>query len=141
MRTVPKNVLNPGLYIKARKLADRTYARHSAYKSMFIAKTYKTMGGTYTGKNAKSTARWRKEKWIQVIPFLTSGKYIECGHAKDMPKVCRPLIRINSKTPITLPELIKLHSKKELLQLAKKKHSDMDGRIFWKIKKFYPSTN
>lgn len=139
MSTVPKNVLNPKLYKKAQKLADSTYTRHSAYKSMFIVKTYKELGGKYSGKNTKSTARWRQEKWIQVIPYLTSGKKVECGRYKDMPKVCRPLIRINDKTPTTLPELIKLHSKKMLLQLAKKKLVDMDGRVFWKTKKFYPS--
>ena len=33
-------------YKKAKTLADKTYEKHSAYKSMFIAKKYAEFGGT-----------------------------------------------------------------------------------------------
>ncbi len=33
-----KNILNPKLYAKAKKIADDTYKKPSAYKSMFIQK-------------------------------------------------------------------------------------------------------
>ena len=41
------NILNPKLYEKAKKEADKVYSRHSAYKSMFISKKYKELGGKY----------------------------------------------------------------------------------------------
>ena len=47
---IPDNVLNPKLYREAKKIADKTYERHSAYKSMFIVSTYKKLGGKYSSK-------------------------------------------------------------------------------------------
>ena len=47
--------------------------------------------------------------------------------------------RVNKSTPITLPELIKLHSKKNLLSLARKKNKDMNGRVYWKTLRFISS--
>ena len=39
------NIVNKDLYKKAKKKADETYARPSAYKSMYIQKVYKDLGG------------------------------------------------------------------------------------------------
>lgn len=50
---VPKNVVNRALYIEAKKSADEVYKRHSAYKSMYIGKKYKELGGTYRDKDEK----------------------------------------------------------------------------------------
>ena len=133
-----ENVLNPKLYEKAKKKADEVYKKHSAYKSMYIQKTYMDMGGKYKVKG-KGLATWRKEEWIQVKPYLESGKKLVCGGAERKNKVCRPLKRINDKTPITIEELLKLHSKKDLINLANKKIRDMKGRVFWKTLKFIPS--
>lgn len=135
------NILNPKLYEKAKKEADKVYSRHSAYKSMFISKKYKELGGKYktTKKKSGSTDNWTKEEWIQVIPYLTKGEKIVCGLDNKKNKVCRPLKRINSNTPITINELLKLHKKEDLIKLANKKLKDMDGRIFWKTLKFIPS--
>ncbi len=135
------NILNPKLYEKAKKEADKVYSRHSAYKSMFISKKYKELGGKYktTKKKSGSTDNWTKEEWIQVIPYLTKGDKIVCGLDNKKNKVCRPLKRINSNTPITINELLKLHKKQDLIKLANKKLKDMDGRIFWKTLKFIPS--
>ena len=135
------NILNPKLYEKAKKEADKVYSRHSAYKSMFISKKYKELGGKYktTKKKSGSTDNWTNEEWIQVIPYLTKGEKIVCGLDNKKNKVCRPLKRINSNTPITINELLKLHKKQDLIKLGNKKIKDMDGRIFWKILKFIPS--
>ena len=135
------NILNPKLYEKAKKEADKVYKRNSAYKSMFISKKYKELGGKYktTKKKAGSTDNWTKEEWIQVIPYLTKGEKIVCGLDNKKNKVCRPLKRINSNTPITINELLKLHKKEDLIKLANKKLKDMDGRVFWKTLKFIPS--
>jgi len=131
-----ENIIDKDLYKKAKKKADETYERHSAYKSMYIQKVYKELGGRYKGKkNTKGVTRWNSEQWIQVIPFLKDGKKIACGEDNKKTKVCRPTKRIDSKTPITLPELLKLHPKNDLLALAKKKNKDMDKRVFWKTLK------
>ena len=133
-----KSVLDMKIYNKAKKEADKIYKRHSAYKSMFIQKKYQELGGRYSGERKKGLDRWRKEEWIQVKPYLQSGKIIACGSIRRN-KVCRPLKRVNKSTPITIGELLKIHSKQDLLKLANKKIKNMDGRVFWKTLKFIPS--
>lgn len=134
------NILNPKLYEKAKQKADLTYKKHSAYKSMYIQSEYKKLGGKYKGKkNKEGVDRWNKEEWIQVIPYLESGKKLVCGGSERKNKVCRPLKRVNEKTPITIKELLKIHPKSELIKLGNKKLKDMNGRVFWKTLKFYPS--
>ena len=136
-----ENILNPKIYEKAKKDANKVYERHSAYKSMYIVKRYKELGGKYKKEKKKngSTTRWNKEEWIQVLPYLKEGKKIACGMDNKKNKVCRPIKRVDKDTPITLPELLKLHSKKDLINLAEKKIKDMDGRVFWKNLKYIPS--
>ena len=58
------NILNPKLYEKAKKEADKVYSRHSAYKSMFISKKYKELAGKYktTKKKSGSNDNWNKEE-------------------------------------------------------------------------------
>ena len=124
---------------RARKIADAKYKKHGAYKSMFLVSTYKKLGGRYSGKKPSGVNRWIDEEWIQVIPYLTKGQKVACGtRTATMKKVCRPFKRINKKTPITLPELRKLHSDKELIALARKKQRNMSGRVFWRTLKFTP---
>jgi hypothetical protein len=134
-----ENILNPKIYQQAKKDADEKYKRHSAYKSMFISKRYKELGGKYktSKKTSGGTDRWNKEQWIQVIPYLTKGEKIACGSANKKNKVCRPFKRVDKNTPVTLPELMKMHSKEDLLKLARKKNNNMNGRVFWKTLKFY----
>jgi len=136
---VPSNIVHKKLYIQAKQKADATYKRHSAYKSMYIVSTYKKLGGKYIGSKTNSTTRWNDEQWIQVIPYLTKGIKRSCGSSNKKTKVCRPCKRVNKSTPITLPELIKLHSKKNLLSLARKKNKDMNGRVYWKTLRFISS--
>ena len=136
-----ENIIDKKKYKQAKMKADKTYAKPSAYKSMYIQKVYKDLGGRYKGKKKKnaSTTRWIKEKWIQVIPFLTKNEKIACGSNNKKSKVCRPSKRIDSKTPITIQELQKIYTKKELLTLARKKNKDMKGRLYWKTAKFKSS--
>ena len=135
------NIINKDLYKKAKEKADKTYKKHSAYKSMYIQKVYKELGGKYKGtKNKEGVKRWNKEEWIQVKPYLESGKKLVCGGSERKNKVCRPLKRVNDNSPITIEELIKLHPKKDLIKLANKKIKDMKGRVYWKTLKFIPSS-
>ena len=106
---IPDNVLNPAIYRRAKKIADETYKRNSAYKSMFLVSKYKELGGKYKGvKSVKGVKRWNEEKWIQVLPFLESGKKIACGFGEGG-KSCRPTKRIDSETPLTINQLIKMN--------------------------------
>jgi len=136
-----ENILNPDIYKKAKAKADKVYERHSAYKSMYISKTYKDMGGKYKTEKKKQgkTDRWNKEEWIQILPYLERNEKIACGKNNKKTKVCRPFKRVDKDTPITIGELLKLHKKSDLIKLAKKKNNDMDGRVFWKSLKYIPS--
>ena len=80
------------LYNKAKNIADEAYKKPSAYKSGYIVKKYKEMGGKYKDDNEpKNLKRWFAEKWMDV------------GN-KEYPTY-RQSIRINSKTPLTTKEI------------------------------------
>lgn len=143
MKEVPENIKNPNLYKKAVKEADKIYKRHGLYKSAFIQKKYQELGGKY--KDSKPTdkegiQRWLRggEMWIEIEPYLKDNKKVICGsNSEKKKKACRPLKRVNDKTPITIPELIKIHGKDKLLKLARLKQENMDKRMNWKTGRFY----
>ena len=127
-------------YKKARAEANKTYEKHSAYKSMFISKLYKEYGGTYMDdletNKTKSTSRWLREKWVVVSSYLKDGKKVACGSQEaGNIHACRPTVRINKQTPITIEELIELHGKPKLLKLVELKKKGK--RINWKAGKAY----
>ena len=62
---------NQKLYDKAKKIADEKYSKPSAYKSGFIVKSYKDMGGTYSGKKSKTLPKAIKK--VQLI-----GGFVMC---------------------------------------------------------------
>lgn len=139
--SVPENVLNPDLYKKAKEESDEKFdEKTSAYKSMWMVKRYQELGGKYsTKKKEDDTGKWLREKWIQVIPFVTKNEQIICGSAIRDTKACRPLKKVDKKTPITLKEIIKKHGKEKVLELARKKNKDMKGRLNWIEGTFTPS--
>ena len=99
-------IKNQELYDKVKLYADQIYKKPSAYKSGFIVKTYKQLGGTYTDdKKDKPLKRWFNEKWQDI------------GN-KDYP-VYRPTIRVNKKTPL-LPSEIEPKQLKEQIKLKQK---------------------
>lgn len=139
---VPKGVLNPTLYKEAFKIANETYDRPSAYKSMYIVRKYKELGGKYEGdektkakklkEKEQRTKNWRDEEWIQIKPYLKENKKIKCGEGEN-PKACRPLRKVkNADDNITMDEIIKKFGRKKVLELTEKKIKDMDGRLDWK---------
>ncbi len=85
-------------WTKAKKEADKVYKRPSAYKSGFIVKRYKELGGTFKNKKPvnKGLKRWFDEKWVN-----------QHGHEGYQHKndVYRPSKRITKKTPTTWSEL------------------------------------
>lgn len=91
---------NQILYNKAKLIADKVYAKPSAYKSGFIVSTYKKLGGTYTDDNRpKNLARWFKEEWKSI-----GGKY----------PTLRPTKRISLKTPLLASEIKKSNLKNQI---------------------------
>jgi hypothetical protein len=86
--------VNKKLYEKVKKMADEKYKTHGAYKSMWIVKKYKELGGKYKGRKdtSKGLTRWKNEMWINYAPAL------------DYP-VYRPTNRVSKHTPLTLSEI------------------------------------
>lgn len=127
------------IYKKAVNMANDEYGEKSSiYRSSRIVSLYKKLGGLIKSpkkSQKKGLNRWFKEKWIQVVPYLEKGTIIECGgkHLSKSPgKSCRPLHRITKDTPITINELLKLHQKKDIIKVAKRKERFPSKRILWK---------
>ena len=94
-------ILDPKLYEKAKLTANEKYKKPSAYKSGFIVKTYKQLGGRYQDDNQpKNLKRWFKEKW-EDIGNLSYPVY-------------RPTIRISSKTPKLIKDINPTHLKEQI---------------------------
>lgn len=104
------DILDPLIYKKAKEIADIIYDRSSAYKSGFIVKKYKELGGRYSEKVPKQKTdlkRWFNEEWTDVNPLKTTYSY----------PVYRPTKKISKKTPLTIYEI----DKKNLLEQSKLK--------------------
>lgn len=99
---MPKNEpLDHNLYERVKRMADDKYEKPSAYKSGWIVKKYKELGGEYSGTKTKGgLTSWYKEDWQDV-------------GGKDYP-VYRPTIRVNRKTPLTLFEVDPANLKKQI---------------------------
>jgi hypothetical protein len=133
MDNIPENVKNKALYKKAKDQADKIYKRDGLYKSAYIVKAYKEMGGTYTGKKdtSKGVRRWlEQEQWVNVLNYLRDGSRVPCGEGPKV-EACRPLVRATKDTPISLPELLRIHSKAHLMLIARQKERHPDWRINW----------
>ena len=91
------------LYTIAKHKADTLYSKSSAFKSGYIVKTYKELGGRYKADDSdKNLERWYQEKW----------QNLNIGHNKY--PVMRPTVRINSHTPLTVNEIDKKNLKKQI---------------------------
>lgn len=94
--------INKKLYEEVKNKADEIYKKPSAYKSMYIQKEYKRLGGEYKtipGKE-KTLLRWELEKWADV------------GN-KQYP-VYRPTVRINKSTPLLPSEINKKNLQEQI---------------------------
>lgn len=94
-------IANQKLYNFVKEYADKIYEKPSAFKSGFIIKTYKSMGGKYIDDDKeKNLKRWFKEDWKDI------------GN-KEYP-VFRPMKRINKMTPLTVDEIDKKNLKEQI---------------------------
>jgi len=82
---------NPALYEKAKAIVNKSYPKHSAYRSGAYVKKYKEMGGEYRDDGERKLKRWFEEDWEDV------------GN-EDYPTY-RPTKRITKDTPLTADEI------------------------------------
>lgn len=124
-------------------IADKIYKRKGLYRSAYALrkalegdeefrmkyeKWLKTKKSPISGQR-----RWFMEKWISVKPYILENKIVQCGDRgenEDFP-ACRPLIRINKNTPITIKEVLKKSSKEGILREIRKKELNPNYRIDW----------
>lgn len=72
---------DPELYEKVKRYAETKYKKSSAFRSGFIVKTYKDLGGTYTDdKKPKKLKEWFRAKWEDIspdqsYPFVLPNEY------------------------------------------------------------------
>jgi len=134
-----ENAKNKALYKRVVKEAKKKFdVWPSAYSSMYVQAEYQRRGGEYT-KKGTGLKDWRTEKWIQLLPLLQDGKIVACGDDNKDTKACRPSVRVNKDTTITIQELLELHSVDDIIKAAEKKNKDMSGRMMWKDLKFTAS--
>lgn len=139
----PDNVMDKEIYDEAKRKADESYKRHSAYKSMYIAKMYKKLNGRYK-KSSKPrvdrTKNWLKEEWIQIKPYLKDKTKETCGRNDGKPNACRPIRNIKGgERNITMEQILKKWGKPKVKALLEIKLKDMDGSLNWKNGTFLPS--
>ena len=89
---------NKKLYEEVKDEIYKKHPKHSAYRSGLLVQEYKKRGGTYEGKENKSSGlnRWFKEKWV--------NQRGEVGYKKKS-DIYRPSVRVNKDTPTTHKEL------------------------------------
>ena len=86
------NPKDTDLYEKVKKEADKIYSKPSAYKSGWIVKRYKELGGEYSGKKTSDgLTRWFSEAWSDI--------------GNSAYPVYRPTKKISSKTPLLVSEI------------------------------------
>ena len=73
---------------------------------MYINKEYIKEGGKIKSDNKNNLSIWRKEKWINLSPYVeglsNNKKEFKCGekHPKQKGKsICRPSVKVNQNTP------------------------------------------
>jgi hypothetical protein len=104
------------LYNNIKTMANSVFDNNKGiYRSMWIVKKYKQMGGEFENKEKNSDVdRWISEKWIDLNqPIKKDNKIVgfeKCGTKNtknNLYPLCRPSKRINNKTPKLYQELNK----------------------------------
>jgi Family of unknown function (DUF5872) len=130
---MPPLPLQRKLYAAVKKQADATFEKPSAYKSGWIVKTYKSLGGRYASPDSDveelGLDRWFREKWVDLNRRRSDGTYDRCGRrraTKEGPyPLCRPSVRVNRATPILASELSAKERRSALRRKSKRPH----GRV------------
>ena len=122
---------NIDLYNLVKLIANEKFkSRSGIYRSMFISKYYKLLGGTYDKPKPKISKiqNWLDEKWIDLNqPIKKNNKiigYERCGNKNtqnNLYPLCRPSRVINSDTPqtyqtISKSKISKVNKEKQILR-------------------------
>ncbi len=114
--------LDKNLYNRVKRETIKKFDVYpSAYANGYLVKRYKELGGRYsssssTSGNLKSRKksnlkRWYDEKWVDISRKKKRSKgYETCGRKTSRSgsyPVCRPSVRISSKTPMTVRQMSK----------------------------------
>jgi hypothetical protein len=101
-------VLDKRLYDAVKKHADTVYDKPSAYKSGYIQRKYKELGGRYSDsgedsekKTLKPLEKWFAEDWKNIAK---KGEY----------PVLRPSKRVDASTPLLASEIDPKNLKKQI---------------------------
>lgn len=128
--SVPEKIINKKLYSEIKEEIKEEYPKNSAYRSALIIKRYKEAGGKIKRGYESNLDRWFEEEWINVYSYLKENKIVKCGDKNYTKKsACRPLKRVSPETPTTLPELLEIYTKKEILAAVNKKNKDPQNTI------------
>ena len=119
-----------------RKSSTGKTCRKQSRKQSKSRKKSKSRRKSKSRKKSKSRSggltRWFGEKWVNVCK-KRNGKYVSCGRKNASGKkypYCRPLKRVNSKTPMTVSEMIKKHGKSKIKKMCKKKSKKKRKTIY-----------
>ena len=131
-KNVPKDT---ELWAKIQEMAKTTFREHpTAYSNAWAVRRYAKLGGEWETEGGDLDDLFR-EGWVDVVALLKDGKVVQCGKG-DKGKACRPTKRINKETPITLQELLELHSVKNILKFAERKANNMELKAQWRELQF-----
>ena len=131
-KNVPKD---KELWAKVQEMAKSTFREHpTAYSNAWAVRRYRKLGGDWETEGG-DLGNWFKEGWVDVVPLLKEGNVVKCGEG-DGGKACRPTKRINKSTPITIQELLEIHSVKDLLKFAERKANNMELKAQWRELQF-----
>jgi len=115
------------------KLKQIMKQKPSAYKSMHIARL-RGYSGNNKNKNENELEKWILARWENLTAKLTDGnKFYKCGEKGKnqkllgLPSVCRPSVKVDSKTPTPLSSNL---TNKQIEKAIKIKQSGK--RIKWK---------
>lgn len=93
---VPDKYKSKTIYRRAKAKADAVYDKPSAYKSGYLIKEYKDMGGRLKRKNKSDLEQWFRDDWVNLTPYAeritTSKTKYACGEKAPKqkgPSVCR----------------------------------------------------
>lgn len=95
--------------------------KHSAYRSMRLAKL--GLSKPTTKENKGDLMRWTKERWLNLNALKDKGIELPCGtkyKGQREPTVCRPKIKISSKTPTPLAKDLTKAQIEKAIKIKKK---------------------
>lgn len=125
--------MDKSIYAAAKKIADDTYKVPSAYKSIFLTKKYKELGGRIKPGSKSGTKQWIREGWKNLTPVARGNATVKtappCGKKGPkqgkLPSICRPTKKVSKNTPVLAGNYTQAQLRKALG--IKKK----GGRIDW----------